>query len=294
MQISESALDQLVYYVHERQSIFLKKEAGEPRPWTTDPIFQKFKFTNVLRSDDWTTRQLVKNWYEPHADAPLEEILLNCAIARYFGTWEFCQAIGWQTVWQPHILKHTAELRMARKLKVFTPAYVITNGGISDKKYNVVVDHYLGPFHRNIPAMVHIAEASGSFEQLAKFMMKLPGFGGTGFMSKEVISDFILATKHRIKWQDLETWSPVGPGARLGLVYMLGLPSTHKLNDKAALTALRAVAAALAPRLAPHMPQFGEAFDLHSVQFLMCELRKYVKVGLGEGFPKNTYNPRIK
>jgi hypothetical protein len=42
-------------FCQERYNIFLKKEAGEVRPWTTDPILHNYRFTNLFRSDDATT-----------------------------------------------------------------------------------------------------------------------------------------------------------------------------------------------------------------------------------------------
>lgn len=293
MQIDNDKLDSLVYYLHEREHIRIAKRDGVPRDqWTSDPILKTYKFTNVLREHDWTTQRLLEGWYVPHKEGTLGIILLNCAIARYFGTWEFCEDLGWQRDWNPENIRQLAALRMQRKQKVFTSAYVITNGGISDKKYNVVVDHYLSPFVRAIPHMVNVVESTGSFEKMAGEMMELPGFGGTGFMTKEVISDFILATRGRIDWQDLHTWSPVGPGAARGLLRLHGLPANANLPKKAALTALRATSAALAPRLRPHMPQVGVDYDLHAVQFACCELDKYLRAKSGEGKPKNTYTPR--
>lgn len=292
--IDSGALDTLVYYLHERERIRLAKDRQEPRvSWTDDKILQTFKFTNVLRENDWTTQQLLQGWYRPYKDAPYEQLLMAAAIARYFGTWEFCQAVGFPEAFDKERIRQLAFTRLATKpkLPVFTSAYVITNGGISDAKQNVVLDYYLTPFHRATPTMAKIAE-QGSFEKLATYMRQLPGFGGTGFMTKEVISDFILATRHKIDWTDLMTWSPVGPGARRGVNRLMGRDADIKINDATALRELREIATALAPRLEPWMPQFGQSLDLHGIQFAMCEVDKYLRTKNGEGTPKNTYKPR--
>lgn len=293
--IDSDALDTLVYYLHERERVRLAKDRGDSRPWTKDPILQTFKFTNVIRANDWTTQQLMRGWYEPNKNESLEHILLACGIARYFGTWEFCEAVGFpKNGFDKERIRVLAETRMYGKPKkpVFTSAYVITNGGISDAKYNVVLDHYLTPFWHRVPKMVEIARTTGLFSAVAKEMSSLPGFGGTGFMTKEVLSDFILATHHVINWRDLYVWSPVGPGARRGINRLYGRPAEVKINDTKALTELREIAEALAPRLEDWMPQFGEAYDLHGVQFALCELDKYMRAKTGEGKPKNNYKPR--
>ena len=36
-----SPLDRLLYWIKERESIRLKKEAGEPKPWTDDEILRR-------------------------------------------------------------------------------------------------------------------------------------------------------------------------------------------------------------------------------------------------------------
>jgi hypothetical protein len=292
-----ATLETLSHYLHERERIRLAKDRGELRSsWTEDKILQTFKFTNVLRENDWTTQQLLHGWYGPNQDAPLEYLLMAAGVARYFGTWEFCNAVGFgaASVFDKEHIRTLAQSRLNGKPKrpVFTSAYVITNGGISDAKYNVVLDHYLTPLHRCSVDLARLGSDTGSFERMGRQMQTLPGFGGTGFMMKEVMSDFILATKGRIEWKDLYTWSPVGPGARRGINRLHGRPADSRLNDASALRELREIAEALAPMLESWMPQFGEAYDLHAVQFAMCEFDKYMRAKTGEGQPKNNYNPR--
>lgn len=51
---------ELAYFIQERERIRKKKEAGEPAPWTDDPILQKYKFCNIWRQDDKTTKFIHK------------------------------------------------------------------------------------------------------------------------------------------------------------------------------------------------------------------------------------------
>jgi hypothetical protein len=59
------------YYLNERYSIYLKRKAGMPKPWTEDPIFLSYKFTNVFREHDRGTTWLRENFLEPHKDDSL-------------------------------------------------------------------------------------------------------------------------------------------------------------------------------------------------------------------------------
>src|SRR5690242_934398 len=89
-----------VEYMVERENIRLKKEAGEPRPWTTDKILSTYKFTNVRRINDWTTKQFSKMYAVALAMGPKlyesSTLLYNCGLFRYFGTVDFAKRIGVQ------------------------------------------------------------------------------------------------------------------------------------------------------------------------------------------------------
>ena len=120
-------------FMVKRETLRLRKETPEPYPWTDDPILQEYKFTNVKREHDKTTRWFWENVLDPNHYKPKEYLLFNCALFRYFGTIEFSEAIcGWNEMWatdKEHI-RNTAEARLAQGKKVFTGAYVITNQGI--------------------------------------------------------------------------------------------------------------------------------------------------------------------
>ena len=67
-----ASLKDFWYWVNERHSIYLRKAAGDPRPWTKDPILQRYKFTNVFRELDMGTKWLRECIILPHwSDGPL-------------------------------------------------------------------------------------------------------------------------------------------------------------------------------------------------------------------------------
>ena len=45
----------LFYWVAERERIRVRKESGQPFPWTDDPILATYRFCNVRREDDRVT-----------------------------------------------------------------------------------------------------------------------------------------------------------------------------------------------------------------------------------------------
>lgn len=270
-------------FMHEREQVRIRKERGDPWPWTDDVILQTYKFTNVKRLNDRTT-QAFKAIYDANRKQPKHIILMNCAVYRYFGTMEFARALGWQKTWHPTRIKGKAAEMMAAGQKVFTGAYVITNGGIKGPKYEVIVDHYLGPFFCGIMSIINVILKTNSWQAAAEAMYKMPGFGGTGFMTKEVLQDAIL-TPVLEDCTDRKTWSPCGPGARRGLNYVYGRPYDASISEATALANMREIWAAA--HCLPKMQALD--LDLHDIQFQLCEIFKHVKVAQGLGRPRSLY-----
>tara|TARA_R110000787_G_scaffold156836_5_gene270793 strand:- start:1152 stop:2015 length:864 start_codon:yes stop_codon:yes gene_type:complete len=278
-------------FMIKRENLRLRKAEGLPFPWSDDPILNEYKFTNVKRAHDRTTMWFW-NVLEDHADADPAAILFNCALFRYFGTMEFYDAIGWQGHWDEKAatrIKHYAKERLANKARVFTGAYVITNQGISAPKQDVVVDHFLTPFWQSCPKLCTMARTTGSWEVVAREMMKLKGFGGSGFMTKEILQD-ALHTKVFNNCSDLNTYCPAGPGALRGLGRLLGsnTPGDMKLKQK---DALRYMIDIFDERV-HFWPATYVELELHDIQFQLCEFDKYERVRLGQGRPRSKYRVR--
>ena len=57
-------------FIFESEQVRLRKEAGDPRPYSLDKILQTKSFCNVRREDDRGTRWLSEHWLEPHRGEP--------------------------------------------------------------------------------------------------------------------------------------------------------------------------------------------------------------------------------
>jgi len=289
-------------YLTERENVRLRKEAGDFFPWTEDEILRTYKFTNVRRHHDKTSTRLREMFYKEHFNDDRRSILMNCATYRYFGTYEFADAIGWTNFgdmdedhWE--FVKDTAADRLFNRERVFTGAYVITNQGISAPKQEVVVDHFLKGLQKHIPEVVRISQTSQSWFETSQYMMKnIKGFGGTGFMTKEVLLD----TTYTGFWRnyseqpnedaftfpaDWEIWTPIGPGALRGAARVSGDETAKPLkNDQATeiISTLYQI----------HELLFGHEFHLSptDIQFGLCEFDKYERVRLGQGKPRSKYH----
>ena len=288
--MNDKNFETFVFYLNEREKIRQLRERGVPGPWTLDPILGRYKFTNIMRSQDRTTRWLIKYWYDPNRDADPEMLVLNCAIARYFGSIEFCQAIGFQKTWDPTFLIETATQRLRQGEKVFTGAYIITNAGSTDPKQNVVVSQFLTPLRFRAEKVVELCEA-GRWEPVAKYLQSCPGIGP--FMSKEIALDIML-TPLLSNARDRLSWTPAGPGAIRGLNRLHDRPLQAPLSQDKALIEMTDLMGKLSTggHFQDYMPRIGVDYGVTDIQFSLCELDKYLRVQNREGRPRSSYDWR--
>lgn len=293
-------VDRFLGFIKERELIRLRKEAGFPWPWTKDKILQMYKFTHVHRCYDRTTDCLVKEFYNPNRDHAPAVILYNCGVFRWFGSIEFARVLGWQTSHHGTRMKRLAAKELKKDRKVFTGAYIITSGGVPGPKEDYVSD-LLGVFWRRIDILVKIAEDTNSWEQVYAKLHEYPGFGGSGFMCKEVLLDAML-TPVLSKVKDRMTWTPVGPGARRGLNRVLQRSLDQHWTEEGALRGVQELHERIVGDWSKFVKQNqnDKSFDrarpmlplaVTDVQFQLCEFDKYERVRLGQGRPRSLYVP---
>lgn len=266
-------------FMREREAIRLRRESGKGWPWTEDRILQSYKFTNVKRAHDRTTREL-RAIYDQHQKAPVWQIFLNCGIYRYFGTSEFAAAVGWQSEWNPDHLRDTARHRSERRERVFTGAYIIPSLGIGGSKIDAVCCHILPGLADKAKALGNLAR-QGSWRAVIEELRTVDGFGS--FMAKELVLDTFFFPK---AWPtgcwDRNLWTPVGPGSRRGAHRVLH-GELGICNDDQTVEVCRDLF------YARHRLWDRGELELHDIQFQLCEFDKYERVRLGEGRPRSVY-----
>jgi hypothetical protein len=272
-------------FMTKRERIRLARAVGKPWPWTKDPILQEYKFTNVKRLHDRTT-QRYKEWYDEHADSIPEVMLLNCGIARYFGRADFViGSLGWQHEFKPEYIKNVAKLHLRSGFPVFTGAYLVTNRGIKAPKEELIVDTSLAGLWEMAEDICDVAWTSRSWQAMVETIRHIPGFGGMGFMAKEVVLDTMLTGLWKEPPKDLNIWCPCGPGARRGLNRLNGRPTKASLREAQALEEMLLIF----ERRASLWPSDWVELELHDIQFQLCEFDKYERTRLGEGRPRAKY-----
>jgi hypothetical protein len=271
-------------YMHERYQILLRRRSGDSYPWTKDTILQQYKFTNVLRNDDKTTRRFVEHLYLPNADRPLWNILGNAAIFRYFGRFEFAEELGWQDNFKSESIVKLARDRSARGESNYTGAYMVTNAGRVGPKEEVLCTFIKGVWD-NAKAIADECEHTRTWESMVLGLRKLDGFGGSGFMAKEVALDTFVIDQ----WvpEDKMTWTPLGPGGRRGLNRVCGRPLNKNIAEQTMLQEI----SMLREHIMKNWPKKWPELSVTDIQFNLCEWDKYCRVRDGEGRPRSKYKP---
>ena len=180
-------------YMKKRDAVRVVKARGGP-PWSDDPILNQYKFTNVKREHDRTTAWMRENFTNVHAPAASAgETVFNCALFRLFGTTALASLAGWTTsAYDAEALERVAHACRAEHGHAFTPAYClpfhnseVSGAASAQRAYERVCRRYLqGVWDRR----EQLSEAckTGSWRVLNEELRRIPGFGGSGFMAKEV------------------------------------------------------------------------------------------------------------
>lgn len=278
--------ERLLHWCRERESIRLKKDGGEPAPWTADPILRAYRFTNVRRMDDRVSRWLLDNWYAPYRDHP--NVLWAVALARFVNL----PAVLGQTVnvlfssgdfygGKPNWEAVVKILKACRKYgPVFNAAYIVRGGGLGSDK----VEETVRTVSALSPREILGADVSGRryMEPVHAALQRCYGFGS--FMAGQVVADLRWAVTG--DWADRHVWAPLGPGSKKGLNRVLGLAPDTPMPPALFQEEFGRFRERLMTRLPPKVSNRLEAMD---VQNCCCEFDKFERALWGQGTPKQLY-----
>jgi len=118
-------------FAAERQRVFEKRLAGDPQPWTNDPILNAHKFTNVFRAADRVSQFLIRNvFYEPSASTDAEEVVFRILLFKLFNSisaWECLRNLFGIPTWKQFDATVYAQALTEAKnqgVKIWNVAYV--------------------------------------------------------------------------------------------------------------------------------------------------------------------------
>lgn len=285
----KACMDDVIYWTYEREVIRLQKERGLPKPWTPDPILEKYRFCNVRRRDDKVSQWLIKNFFDSYRDyADGEDLWFVSAIARYVN-WPpsllalLCNGAipGDAGEFEPEIFIAVMDDLKSTDAKIWGSAYMIYPGrNTGSNKAETVARTFLLPLARDADK-IRAAVAENRVEAVVSAITQHYGF--STFLAGQIAADLSYYPDELGRATDLYEWAPIGPGSTRGLNRLLGrkLEAAWKQED-------------FNRELIVIWKEIAEQLDLdeitlHDVQSCFCEMDKYWRVLNLEGAPKSIY-----
>lgn len=272
----------LSYWIEEREGIRLRKESGQPKPWSTDPIFQTTYFTNIHREDDKVTRWLRANWLVDDKNYEFAMVL-----ARLVNKPSTLSMIGY-----PYYGNGLASVLNRVRVADFTcqmedipfwgSAYVVTTHGQRMSKLQYLLNVLEGA-HRVLP----LPTLQGGCAAYHSAFKRLEGF--SDFMAAQIVADLKNTAFHPLaKAPDWHTFVAPGPGSKKGMNYFFGLEPERSMSTAAFVDGIKEIRHGLEDLNNTHI------YDMcnQDLQNCLCEFSKYMRIRNGTGRSKRKYDGR--
>ena len=217
MKVRQSVYDTYWRTAAERQEIFNKKLKGGLAPFTSDPIFQKYKFCNVYRASDRVSQFLIRNviyGYQSGVEDTLFRIFLFRLINKV-ETWQLLEdKLGRVSLANFDFDKYAKAIENIK----------ITNGSVYGNAFILCADKAYGynEKHKNHLALleqVFVKERmvtrlvkSKTLKELFTNLKQLPLIGN--FMAYQLAIDFNYSEIFNFDEND---FTIAGPGAERGI-----------------------------------------------------------------------------
>ena len=254
----------LIYWIKEREAIRVKKEAGEPKPWSDDEVFQRTYFCNVHREDDRVTKWIREN-YTPEFFGESYEIAI--VAARLFNWPPTLEAIKKYLYpdWS-QLLYRTLIDKQDRKEKIWGGAYLITTHGRKMSKLDYCVETLQ-------TALNYLPLIGGNLETCYYELRQIDGIGS--FLAAQIVADLKNTDEHPLaKAEDWYIFCAPGPGSLRGLAWYFDSKVTEANFHWCIKTTAREI-------------EWKDC--MQDLQNCMCEFDKYCRVLTGSGRSKRNY-----
>jgi hypothetical protein len=271
-------LDAYWHLAAERQRILFRRLAGQPGPWTHDPILASYKFCNAYRASDRVSQYLIRDVIYTDGCYSAEDQLLRIVLFRLFSkpaTWELlCAAHEDVTCADFSVDGYgtTLDDAFAAGQKLYTAAFILcaTRAYGHERKHRnhlALVEHMLGP--GGLPCSV--ARAT-SLRDVYEALLQFPLIGS--FMAYQLAID--INYSELCDFSETE-YTTAGPGARRGIVKCF--TDTDGWDDQRIIAWMTERQHDEFARLHIDFPSlYGRPLQAIDIQNLFCELDKYARV----------------
>ncbi len=296
-------------FVIERHKIYLRKSAGRPKPWTSDPVFRVGKFTNIWRQLDPGTVWIQDNIITPYEDHP--HLWFMLAIARIINWPDTLQEMMDEGVWPNKTWNpdKTFKVLQARQRrtgptgKLVTGAYIVNSVFPKDyPKIEGTKAEYI-PYVALAPMWNDRKNVGDAFKHnMTDAMTAICKYHGIGpFIGNQILVDLSYSKKWLGRAPDINTFTSPGPGTTKGMNWMIsghmnGPVRGKHLNEP--MIRFRGLVNNAVKRKVPARLWTGDYrtgftnVDMSGYSNVNCELSKMVRsiIDGDTGRMKNKYN----
>ncbi len=276
-------LSHFINFVSDRDAMRCRREAGQPWPWTDDPILKSYKFCNVRREDDRVTNgiaKIIRQRYSEHPDAWFPLTVARRAV-NWPDTLADLMAENALLPWHPDRFRDVIRRKQAAATKAFeAQAYKVIVSGKSGEQANLICEHVLNPLWAR---REHFRTRPGdTLLSFARRLWREPNMGP--FFAGQIVADL----KH-VQLRAAEDWwtfAVSGPGSRRGLDRIHGRSPRkywHADYDRQEELWYPVFREFYDLVREPIREVTGLLLDAQDVQNCLCEYDKYCRLKNGEG-----------
>lgn len=174
-----SALYPLLWkFAAERQRVYRRRLAGEPAPWSEDPILREYRFTNPYRASDRVSQALIAMIYaDPTATE--DDLFLRTLLFKIFNkieTWNhIVTAVGLpraRTFAPADVERALDDLK--RRKAIYSAAYIMPSGGAGVPKHRMHLELLAKMIADGLPSIIR---RTSRLSELYQRLLSYPSFG---------------------------------------------------------------------------------------------------------------------
>lgn len=276
MQLNSTAVYETYWrFAAERQAIYYRRLADPVGPWTSDPILQSYRFTNVYRAADRVSQYLIREiQYRPDRSQDPNEVFFRTILYKLFNridTWENLERdlglISWQETSIDHI--KTALDNISLHNRIYSAAYIMPSPAYGyERKHANHLALLLNMMMDGVPEKLAGAK---SLQAVYKTLLSYPGIGP--FLAYQFSIDLNYS---RLFEFDEASFVIAGPGAIDGIAKCFK-DSENQSADYIIREMVNRQEEEFS-RLGIKFPGlFGRPLQLIDCQNLFCEISKYAR-----------------
>lgn len=296
--ISRNYLRLYYNYIVNRYDIYKKRERGDSPPWTDDEIFLDYKFTNIRREHDKTTRWILDH-ISNNVSLSYEDRFYRTILFRLYNRIETAELINldskyfWNNIYDNAVkLDNTVEDVYTRAYKTVSIKYKHKNKypNFSYKAHSLLYISDLAFDNKwEVPK-----EVEKNAESAVRWIKNIPGVGD--FIGYQIFCDLTYINEYPISENE---FTIAGPGCRAGIDLLF--ENRDKMTYEECIFWLRDNFDQVMKLIDKNYNQYNmfdnlEEYDRHmnvqSIENCFCEFSKYCYILEGRHKNPRKYNGR--